>query len=174
MSTEFLDAYSDDQISLELFEQMAKQDHPPNLTIPAGIRDATLCRLWATMLIGSIECMIEGWAASKDDMRDIYEYFQKRLPNPQRINKLRWAFERRGINVDEGAFKDLLAIKYIRNAYIHTRWNPQEIAYVLERGFPSNVNSFTENHLQRMKAAHYHAMMCLGKAMIKSNLGDAP
>ena len=173
MSSEFLDAYSDDQISLELFEQMAKQDHPPALTIPEGIRNATLCRLWATMLVGSIECMIERWASSKDDMRDIYDYFQKRLPNVQRLNKLRWAFERCGIDVDEGAFKDLLAIKYIRNAYIHTRWNPQEIAYVIERGFPSNVNSFSSEHLLKMKAAHHHAMMCLGKAMIQSNLRGA-
>ena len=122
------------------------------------------------MLIGSIECMIEEWASSKNDMKDLYEYFQHRLPNAERLGKLRSALERREIVVDEGVFKDLLAIKYIRNAYIHTRWNPKEVGYVLERGFPDNVNALDAQHLARMKAAHYHAMMCLGKAKIKSDL----
>lgn len=170
MSDEFLDAYSDDQISLELFERIAQFDHPPSLTIPDHILHSTLCRLWATMLIGSIECMIQQWASSKTDMGDIYEYFQHRLPNDQRLNKLRWAFERRRIDVDEGIFKDLLAIKYIRNAYIHTRWNPKEVNYVGTRGFPRNVNAFTADHLARMKVAHHHAMTCLGKAMLQSDL----
>ncbi len=165
MSNEFIDSYSDDQISLESFEEAAKSKTPELSTYNA----ATLSRLWAITSVGSIECMIKSWAANNSYMSDIYDYFQGG-PNSKRVKELSAAFALRGIEIEAELFHDLIAVKIIRNAYTHASWHSGDAEYLQSRGFPTDMRNFEESHLNRIKEVHYHLMMCMGKALVLSRL----
>lgn len=55
---EFIDSYSDDQIYLTLLEKLVDGD-PEEAPCPERIKYSSYCRLWSTMMIGSIEMMIK-------------------------------------------------------------------------------------------------------------------
>lgn len=107
--------------------------------------------------------MIKEWARHKPMLSDIYSYFDK-IPNTDRVEKLRNAFKLRGINIDAEHFDNFLAIKYMRNAYVHGEWKETERTYVVQRGFPNSLMSFDQTHFTKMKESHRHVMNCLGKA----------
>ena len=162
MTSEFIDAYSDDQIYLHMLEGLVNA-HPVEADVPDSIKYSSFSRLWAVMMIGSVECMIKEWTSSQPSLSDIYAYFHNGSNN-QRIDRLVAAFNLRGLFVDSDAFQDYLAIKYIRNAYIHAEWNESQKYFVKNRGFPSDLMHFDETHFERMKKCHLHVMNNLGKA----------
>ncbi len=157
---EFIDAYSDDQIYLETIEKLVNKDRVERLT-PDSIRYSSFCRLWAVMMVGSIESMIQDWASEDSAMADIYSYFQNGS-NQERIERVKKAFELRGVPVDISKFEDFLAIKYIRNAYVHAKWNENQRNHVVAQGYPDTVMRFTKEHFDRMKDCYYQIMNGLG------------
>lgn len=157
---EFIDAYSDDQIYLTLLEKLVERD-PVESSCPESIKYSSYCRLWSTMMIGSIEMMIKKWNTGDGLWSDIYSYFDSG-PNDERIDRLRLAFNSRGIILDDNIFKDLLAIKYMRNAYVHGNWNDQQRTYVVDRGFPSNLMSFSKSNFVRFQEVFASIMNTLG------------
>lgn len=160
--SEFIDAYSDDQIYLEMLEGLVNA-HPVETNVPDSIKYSSFCRLWAVMMVGGVECMIKEWAQHKPMLFDIYSYFDKQS-NADRIERLRAAFKLRGLNVDADRFEDFLAVKYIRNAYVHGEWDEKQRSYAVERGFPSSLMSFEKSHFEKMKTSYVHVMNCLGMA----------
>ncbi len=120
MIDEFIDAYSDDQIYLELIEGLINE-HPVHGNVPESIKYSSFCRLWIVMMVGSIEMIIKKWAKPDDMMSDIASYFNSGS-NEERLERLYNAFEKRGLKPIHDCFDDYLAIKYIRNAYIHGEW----------------------------------------------------
>lgn len=161
MVSEFIDAYSDDQIYLETLERLVN-NHSVEVTVPNNIKYSSFSRLWAVMMLGSIECMIKEWG-QEHSAKDIYAYFEKGS-NAELIKKLITAFEIRGIRVDVDHFEDYLAVKYIRNAYIHSEWFGETKHFVKARCFPDNLMSFNEMHLEKMKASYFHVMQYLRMA----------
>jgi len=157
---EFIDAYSDDQIFLTLLEKLVEND-PQESTCPESIKYSSYCRLWSTMAIGCIEMMIKKWNTGDNLWSDIYSYFDSG-PNDVRIDRLKQAFESRGIDLDDNIFEDLLAIKYIRNAYVHGDWNEQQKAYVIGRGFPDTLMKFTKSNFGRFQEVYASIMNTLG------------
>lgn len=162
MVSEFIDAYSDDQIYLEILEGLVN-DHPVEANTPDSIKYSSFARLWAVMMVGGVECMIKEWARHKPMLFDIYSYFDDGS-NIDRIDRLKKAFRLRGINVDAGHFENFLAIKYIRNAYVHGEWNETQRTYVVQRGFPYSLMSFEQAHFMKMKESYNHVMSRLGMA----------
>lgn len=162
MITEFIDAYSDDQIYLGMLEALVAS-HPSESTVPESIKYSAFSRLWAVMMVGGIECMIKEWARDESAMHDVYSYFDNG-PNVERIERLRKAFSLRGIDPKIEHFEDFLAVKYIRNAYVHGEWIPNQREYVVNRGFPGTLMSFEASHLERMKSSYLHVMECMGMA----------
>ena len=59
MTSEFIDAYSDDQIYLHLIEELVNS-HPTESLVPDSIKYSSFSRLWAVMMVGGVECMIKG------------------------------------------------------------------------------------------------------------------
>lgn len=174
MIDEFIDAYSDDQIYLELIEKLVN-DHPVESSVPDSIKYSSFCRLWIVMMVGSIEMIIKKWANPEPMMFDIASYFENGS-NEERLERLYKAFEIRGLNPDRECFDDYLACKYIRNAYVHGEWNENQRNYVAEKGLPSTTMSFTPEHYERVKKSYYHLMNGLGMAnamnsLIKSKSG---
>ena len=168
MISEFIDAYSDDQIYLHMLEDLVNA-HPVEANVPDSIKYSSFSRLWAVMMVGGVECMIKEWTASRPGMADIYAYFQKD-PNDKRLERLESAFELRGLPVDSDAFQHYLAVKYIRNAYIHAEWNENQRLFVVARGFPSDLMHFSEAHFERMKQCYLHVMNNLGMANALDNM----
>lgn len=162
MTSEFIDAYSDDQIYLHMLEGLVNA-HPVEANVPDSIKYSSFSRLWAVMMIGGVECMIKEWTSNRPSLADIYAYFQNG-ENAGRIGRLEAAFKLRGLPVDTDAFQDYLAIKYIRNAYIHAEWNESQRAFAVSRGFPADLMHFDAMHFERMKNCYLHVMNNLGMA----------
>lgn len=157
---EFIDAYSDDQIYIHILERLVNEN-PVESVVPDNIRYSSLARLWAVMMVGGVECMIKEWAGNNDRLQDIHAYFEKG-PNDGRIRRLEEAFSSRGLPVDPERFQDYLAIKYIRNAYVHAQWDGSQRRFVEARGFPGSVMRFSQADYGRMKECYSHVMNRLG------------
>lgn len=163
MGNEFIDAYSDDQIYLEMIEKLVNNHSSEGLT-PERIKYPSFCRLWIVMMVGSIEMMIKVWAKPNDIMmEDIASYFDDGS-NIERIDRLFKAFELRGLSPERECFDDFLACKYIRNAYVHGEWNENQREYVESVGLPSVIMHFSLEDYDRVKKCYYHIMNKLGMA----------
>ena len=162
MTSEFIDAYSDDQIYLDMLEGLVNA-HPSESTVPDHIKYSSFSRLWAVMMVGGVECMIKEWSRDESTMHDVYSYFDN-VSNAERIEKLMKAFALRGVDADVEQFEIFLAVKYIRNAYVHGQWNESQRNYVATQGFPETLMSFDARHLEKMKFSYLHVMKCLGVA----------
>ncbi|WP_126941890.1 hypothetical protein [Xanthomonas sp. BRIP62409] len=162
MTSEFIDAYSDDQIYLNMLEGLVNA-HPIEASVPDSIKYSSFSRLWAVMMVGGVECMIKEWTASRPSLSDIYAYFQDGS-NDKRLERLENAFKFRGLPVDSEAFQDYLAIKYIQNAYIHAEWSASQRSFVAARGFPNDIMHFDATLFERMKNCYLHVMNNLGMA----------
>lgn len=177
MIDQFIDAYSDDQIYLELIEKLVN-DHAIESNVPDNIKYSSFCRLWIVMMVGSIETIIKKWAVPEPSMFDIADY-SNNGSNEERLERLYKAFEIRGLNPDRNYFDDYLACKYIRNAYVHGEWNENQRTYVKDKGLPSTTMNFTPEHYERVKKSYYHLLNGLGMAnamntLIKANNGVQP
>ncbi len=162
MCSEFIDAYSDDQIYLHMLEGLVNS-HPAEASVPDSLKYSSFSRLWAVMMVGGVECMIREWASGNKLQADIYSYFDKGT-NSDRLARLQEAFRLRGLLLDSEAMRDYLAVKYIRNAYIHASWNESQRDFVVSRGFPSDLMHFDEKHFKRMQTCYLHVMKNLGMA----------
>lgn len=162
MTSEFIDAYSDDQTYLGILEDLVNSD-PVESIVPENIKYSAFCRLWAVMMVGGVECMIKEWADNESALHDIYTYFDQGS-NIQRIERLIKSFKIRGIKINIDHFEDFLVVKYIRNAYIHGEWKKDQRDYVVQRKFPETIMSFNASHFIEMKKSYDHVMQCLGMA----------
>lgn len=163
---EFIDAYSDDQIYLEMIERLVNE-HPVEANVPEKIKYSSFARLWVVMMVGSIESMITEWSKDEPLMKDIGSYLD-RGKNDDRIEQLSASLKLRGLNVDEEVFRDYLAIKYIRNAYVHGDWKyPKQKEYVVKCGFPGSCNEFSKENFERFKECFYHILKCLSFAKLQ-------
>ncbi|MFB5744214.1 hypothetical protein ACE38U_04915 [Cedecea sp. S5-13] len=162
MTDEFIDAYSDDQIYLEIIEKLINE-HPTEGNVPDNIKYSSYSRLWIVMMVGSIEMMIKKWAIPEPMMHDIASYFNDGS-NEGRLEHLYKAFELRGLSPKRECFDDYLACKYIRNAYVHGEWNENQRKYVESKGLPSTIMRFSPIHYKRVKDSYYHLMNLLGIA----------
>ncbi|MGP5516369.1 hypothetical protein [Psychrobacter alimentarius] len=162
---EFIDAYSDDQIYLEMIEDLVNQ-HPSEGNVPDSIKYSSFCRLWIVMMVGSIEMMIKKWSMpNQAGMLDIASYFDIGS-NEDRLQRLFEAFRIRGLKPDRLMFDDYLACKYIRNAYVHGQWNESQRIYVDSRGLPSTLMGFDPDHYKRVKDSYYHILNLLGMSNV--------
>ena len=100
---EFIDAYSDDQIYLEMIERLVNND-PVESVVPDSIKYSSFCRLWIVMMVGSIEMMIKKWAKPEWLMADIAAYLEKGT-NEEKIDGLFKAIEMRGLQPDRDCFE---------------------------------------------------------------------
>ncbi|MGO4618563.1 hypothetical protein [Ensifer sp. 2TAB8] len=157
---EFIDAYSDDQIMVELLEKLIAADPVESLT-PERIIASSLSRLWATIMVGAIETMIKSWRTDHPVWREIGRYLDSGN-NRDRVRHLHSAFTNFGIEIDESVFEDFLAIKCIRNTYIHGKWSEPQREFVVSRGFPGDLMQFTSEHLSKIKGVYMRILNALG------------
>lgn len=162
MTDEFIDAYSDDQIYLEMIESLVN-NHPIEASVPETIKYSSFSRLWIVMMIGGIEMIIKQWAFSEPMMTDIASYFEDGS-NEERINRLYSALKLRGLEVRRDYFDDFLACKYIRNAYVHGEWNETKRKFVASRNLPASSMEFKKEDYDRVKNCYYHLLNNLGMA----------
>ena len=172
MVSEFIDAYSDDQIYLDMLEKLVELI-PVESVVPPNIKYSVFFRIWAVIMVGGIECMINECARDELALNDICSYFDPGSNN-QRIERLRSAFNSMGIEAKIEHFEDFLAVKYIRNAYIHGEWKIEQRNYVVQRGFPATLMTFDASHCVRMKESYFHIMRCLGTANVLNTLLARP
>lgn len=168
LTNEFIDAYSDDQIYLEMIEKLVNE-HSSEGLVPDSIKYSSFCRLWVVMMVGSIEMMIKVWTKSNYAMADIASYFEEGS-NTERIDRLFKAFEIRGFSPERECFDDFLACKYIRNAYVHGQWNEKQREYVESINLPSVIMKFSPEDYVRIKKCYYHIMNKLGMAKCLNTL----
>src|SRR3990172_8532976 len=94
---EFIDTYSDDIIYLQEGRK-ALLTHPLMGTIK-DLCDASFCRMFAVMMIGSMEAMLEEWEKC-DKAGILKEYFAGHAKNGARVDSLYDACVKEGIAVD--------------------------------------------------------------------------
>jgi hypothetical protein len=152
---EFTDTYSDDLIYLRE-ARVALLTHPLRNEYH-DLCNASFCRIYSIMMIGSIEAMLERWC-ERDNFNILNEYFASDISNENRIKNLREVFVEKGINVQAKVFDDYLAIKYIRNAIVHASWatatgnlKQDQLDWINERGFPTDTRKLTSKDLERFE-----------------------
>lgn len=160
---EFIDTYSDDIISLQ---------EGRNALLTHSLRreskdlcDASFCRIFAIMMVGSIETMLEAWR-ERDSLGILDSYFAARISNGDRVASLFNAFNNAGINVDREVFNDYLAIKYLRNVVVHARWKDYEKEWLEHRGFPADTRELTEQHWKKMQSVNRNMMLYIALTSI--------
>lgn len=161
--SEFIDAYSDDLIYLREGRQ-ALLTHPLRREIK-DLCDASYCRMFSTVMIGSIETMLHEWM-EQDKIGILASYFAEGVSNGERVKSLHDAFYRAGIRVDKEVFDDFLAIKYLRNVVVHARWKPHEKEWLEQRGFPADTRNLTENHWKKMQSVNDNMMFYIALTSI--------
>ncbi len=90
--------------------------------------------------------------------------------NRDRMRHLHSAFTNFGIQIDKDVFQDFLAIKYIRNSYIHGTWNEEQRKFALSRNFPGDLMQFTGEHLAKIKRVYQSILSALGTVNAIVNL----
>lgn len=169
MTNEYLDAYSDDQIYLEMIDSLVAS-HPVEANAPEEIKYSSFSRLWIVMMVGSIEMMIKEFAVPDPMMGDIVGYLDNKISNEKRVDFLYKAMESRGLSPDRDCFDDFLACKYIRNAYVHGKWDENHRPYVKSRNLPSSLMVFKKEEYERVKKCYYHVLNKLGMANALSKM----
>jgi hypothetical protein len=144
---EFIDAYSDDLIYLQE-GRTALLTHPLMPVWKENL-DASFSRMLAIFMIGNIEVMLETWR-DRDRVKVLDVYFAKKGGNGERVRSLYDAFVSVGIQVEREVFDDYLAIKYLRNTIVHTKWKEHEREWLESRGFPGDTRKLTKQHLDRL------------------------
>ena len=159
---EFTDTYSDDVLYLRE-GRTALLTHPLRAEIPE-LCNASFCRLYAIVMIGSIEGMLERWR-TRDNLNILDAYFAQGVTNGDRVKNLRAAFVNNGINVNHDVFDDYLAIKYLRNAIMHASWETQsgqlkqeQIDWIAARNFPTDTRKLNAEHWQKIEWVNENMM----------------
>lgn len=152
--SQFTDTVSDDLIFLAE-GRAALLTHPLRRELP-DLVTASFCRLLAIVMIQSIEHMLTVWRKKHTELG--FEKYFGRSTNEEKIEILRSAFETNGVQADDGVLRDFLAIKYLRNVVIHSRWKDHEKLLLTERGFPEDASGLGNQHWEIMRRTN-DAMM---------------
>lgn len=151
---EFSDTYSDDILFLEAARGAMLKD--PFVNRVSGYLDATIARIYAIMLVGSVEGLIEA-EMERTDSSHLKAYFREKIPNEQKIAELDKYF---GLvygdsGVGAEVLSDYLAIKYLRNGIIHAdRRTGHQAEFIRQRGFPVDSRQLKLSHLHKMAAVN--------------------
>lgn len=153
--SEFIDAYSDDIIYLQEARKVLLT-HPLRREIEE-LCNASFCRMFAVIMVGAIEHMLQEWR-DRDRLGILDQYFSQGANNSERVQSLYEAFKNAGVRVDREVFADYLAIKYLRNTIVHARWKPHEKEWLEQRGFPTDTRKLTEEHWRKMQLVNENMM----------------
>lgn len=145
---EFVDTFSDDVIYLHEARKVLLT-HPLR-SEREDLCNASFCRMFAIIMIGSIEHMIQEWK-DKDEIGILDQYFAEHARNSDRVRSLYGAFQTADVNVDWEIFADYLAIKYLRNVIVHAQWKTFEKEWLEQRGFPTDARKLTGEHWRKMQ-----------------------
>lgn len=157
---EFLDCYSDDIIQLKEARKvmLALQKHE----FSTQLCNATFCRIYIILLVGQVEMVLKHWR-TRDGIpfEDLFDHNGK-ITNQQRVDRMVSVFRIHLMPTDPAILFDFLALRYIRNALIHSEWNEQQQAFVEERGFPIDARSFRNQDWIRIAEIDSHLICLLG------------
>src|SRR5262245_23890798 len=155
---EFIDTYSDDLINIHE-ARAAAYTHPlrGDYAFAELLLDASFCRILVVFVVGGIEAMLEAWR-DRDGFDVLNKYFARNVKNGERVTSLYQAFLDAGIQVDRQIFDDYLAIKYLRNTVIHSKWKEHEKDWLDARGFPSDTRKLTKVHLDKIEHVNQNMM----------------
>ncbi len=165
---EAIEIYTDDIIFLQS-GRLAALTHP----LKAAVRDlcnASYCRIFAVMMIASIESALKEWKEKwkeQHGLNILTIYFKEGAKNGEKIKSLRDAFEQAGVKASNEIIDDYLAIKYLRNVIVHARWKPYEKELLESRGFPTDARYLNEEHWKRMQVVNQNIMFYIFQAIIR-------
>ena len=146
--TEFMNAYERD-LSFLADARMALLDHPLRPSLPE-VYNPSFCRLLVVTAIGAIEHHLDAWRHN-DPHGVLGQYFAEHVRNGERVAALFNAFAAAGIELDRTVFDDYLAVKYLRNTIVHTRWKDEEKEWIQKRGFPLDTQQLNAEHWRRIR-----------------------
>ena len=170
--SEFIDSYSDDIIYLQEARNCLLI-HPLKNEVDF-LCNASFCRMFSIIMIGSIEHALEHWK-NEDTNGILQAYFAthdqsgKKIENGDKVRNLRQAFVNAGVKVDEEVFEDYLAIKYLRNTIIHSEWKKPEndqVVHIVNRGFPTDTRKLTEEHWKKMQSVNDNMLFYISLAYL--------
>jgi hypothetical protein len=173
--SEFIDTYSDDIIYL-LEARKFLVTHPSRSSIDKHLIDASFSRIFAILMIGNIEQMLQEW---KTRVPVVEPYFQKNTSMKDKVDNLCQAFKNIGLNVDREIFNDYLAIKYLRNIIVHADWNEEKcsdkIKVISDRGFPTDTRNLNEEHLRKMHSVNENIIFYIAASEYRERIdGHTP
>jgi hypothetical protein len=155
---EFIDTYSDDLTNIHE-ARAAAYTHPlrGDYAFAESLLDASFCRMLVVFVVGGVEAMLESWR-NWDRFKVLEQYFAQNVENGKRVTCLYQAFSDAGIPVDRQVFDDYLAIKYLRNTIIHSRWKAYEKKWLDARGFPTDTRKLKKEHLDKIEHVNQNMM----------------
>lgn len=150
MTPEFIDVFSDDLSYInESYEA-----HKIKFGITSWSTSST-CRLYISSSVSCIEYLIsEINKKQKNDLLELYLSKDSNVNHGERNSALKKFFNSRGINIASDFLDDFLIIRRLRNIIIHSNWRASNRKEAENSGFPSDLRSFNESHLNRIKIIH--------------------
>jgi|GEM_PF-5324071 len=143
-SHHFLRTYSRDVLTLK-FARNALLSHPKR-PILGHQEDAAFCRILMMVTVSAVESVLDLW----HDNVGIRAYFATRASNEDRVRALKLSMQEAGVSVDENVLFDFLAIKYLRNTYVHANLRDSEREWISKRGFPTDFEMLTAREWERI------------------------
>jgi hypothetical protein len=121
-------------------------------------RISPLCRRFSEFIVTAVESALR--RATEISGSAIFHPFlgMGGLSNIAKMKAFGLALRKAGVNYSEDALDDFLAIKFIRNTRSHGSWNPNQLSWLKNRGFPTDLRKFDRTHWDKMKVT-YLAMM---------------
>jgi len=155
---DFNNIYSDD---IEFIHDVIRSAETNLLNSwPNKIYESSRCRVELLILFGSIEAYLK-FSIHKYNISDFDILFNNKVSNSDKIEKMKSIFRGCGVSIDDDVLSDYLAIKYIRNRYVHAQtykrqsnpneWEKKQTNYIKERGFPISVKSWGNKELQKIR-----------------------
>ncbi|HSA59555.1 MAG TPA: hypothetical protein VLJ37_07705 [bacterium] len=141
LSDEFRIAYRED------IDVLAKEALSNEFFLPIQ----SLCRGMLNLTVASVEhalhsvTLLSGAALFHPFLN------QGGLSNQVKMKDFGRALQGAGVTPDQEVLDDFLAIKFLRNAYVHGSWKINQLSWLQSRGFPANLHQFDPSHWRKMQ-----------------------
>lgn len=158
MEKEFMDATSDNLVVIRDARHALLSITEPGEKM--RVANSGFCRLLVTSIVTAIDAILDSWR-EKSRVLEPYFALPDNTPNIKRKESLQRAFVDHGIQIDESVLDDYLAIKFIRNASVHSRWKASEKEWVSSRNFTTDLNRFAMDDFSRFSVIYNRLAVCI-------------
>jgi hypothetical protein len=112
-------------------------------------------------VVGTVEVCLKQWHTQDETALKDYFGMASGASNKDLIKSIESAFRLHNMSQYIDVLHDYLAIKYMRNTLVHSRWKEDEKQFVGQRGFPTDLRKFDCRHWERIIGVYEQMLLAL-------------